>query len=72
MLDKINELETIMLGKEKGNPTFAWLKIKFDELRRLAAVQQSVQRTALRMWIVISVSINVGLLIVLAVEIGSR
>jgi hypothetical protein len=35
VLDKIDELETIMLGKEKDNPEFAWLKDKFDELRIL-------------------------------------
>lgn len=47
MLEKIDELETIMLGKEVSNPAFAWLKEKFDDLRELAAFQQRVQRTAL-------------------------
>lgn len=46
LLDKINELETIVLGKEVSNPAFAWLKVKFDYLRVLATSQQSVQRTA--------------------------
>lgn len=33
MLDKIDELETIMLGEEKDDPKYAWLKNKFDALR---------------------------------------
>jgi len=48
MFDKVDELETIMLGKDVNDPKFAWLKEKFDALRNDYPAQQYVQRTALR------------------------
>jgi hypothetical protein len=47
MFDKVDELETIMLGEYKDDPKFAWLKKKFDALRNDYPAQQYVQRTAL-------------------------
>jgi len=47
MFDKVDELETIMLGEDKDNPKFAWLKVKFDALRSDYPAQKYVQRTIL-------------------------
>jgi len=47
MFDKVDELETIMLGKDKDDPKFAWLKKKFDVLRNDYPAEQYVRRTAL-------------------------
>ena len=46
MQDKLDELETIMLGENWSDPKFAWLKKKFDSLRSNYPTQQYVQRTA--------------------------
>jgi hypothetical protein len=47
MFDKVDELETIMLGEDKDDPKLAWLKKKFAALRNDYPAQQYVQRTAL-------------------------
>ena len=47
MFDKVDELETIMLGEDKDDPKFAWLKKKFDALREDYPAQQYVQADGL-------------------------
>lgn len=43
-----------------------------EYFRKWQSAQQGVHLTALRMWLAVSISINVGLLIVLALEISGR
>lgn len=48
MKNKIDELESIVLGPEANNPKHAWLKEKFDDLRNEYPAQLYVQKIIIR------------------------
>lgn len=63
MLDKIDEIELIILGEDKDEKKYEWLKKKFDGLRIEAKKTES--RTAFFAGLVAGVLVTLPLVIII-------